>query len=400
MYWRCLLFSLFLVGLTQTQAQRFRASDGTEISVMTLGPYQEELYSAFGHTAIHVRDDSKGIDWVYNYGVFDFDRENFFLNFARGIMVYQLGMSNYAPFKAHYARENRYIIEQRLNLTVEEKQQLLDFLANNYRPENREYFYNYVNDNCSSKIPEILTQIFPDRITFDTTYVEKGKTIRDLMHDYLHYQPWGEWIIDIGLGTQIDYEAPAWDYMFLPDYVEKALEGATIRRDSVVVPLVAETVDVYTPKPEEYPTSVFTPFNVFVIFFFLVGFITNRDFKKDKRTKWIDPIVFTLAGFLGWWLVFLWVGTEHLSKSNFDLLWAIPLHIPFAYLLGVKKLQPFLSRYFLVISVWYLLLLFLWSVFPQPLNQGLIPLVLTMMLRGFYIYYDLNKTNKLKTTSL
>lgn len=398
MYWRSCFLSLFLVVWFQTQAQKVRISSEAQISVMTLGPYQEELYSAFGHTAIHLKDPQRDIDWVYNYGVFDFEQENFYLNFARGIMVYQLGMSRYEPFRDHYIRENRYIIEQQLNLNWAEKQKLVDFLAENYEPQNREYFYNYVYNNCSSKIPEILEKTFPDRITFDTSYVESGKTIRDLMHDYLHEQPWGEWIIDIGLGHQIDHPATAWEYMFLPDFVTKALNGATLM-DSTSVPLVSKTLNVYEVKPEEKKPSVFTPFNCFVLFFFVVGFITNRDYKHDKRTKWIDPVVFTLAGFLGWWLVFLWLGTAHLSKDNFNLLWAIPLHIPFAYMLGMKKWQHALSKYFLYVSILYIVLLIFWSVLPQPLNQGLIPLILTMILRGLYIHHDLQKNLKVRKTT-
>lgn len=394
MYWRSLIFSLLLFFSAAIGAQNIQLSDEAEISVMTLGPYQGEIYSAFGHSAIHLSDPVRNVEWVYNYGVFDFDQENFFLNFARGKMLYQLGMSNYGSFKRHYERENRFIIEQRLNLTQEEKQQLIDFLAENYKPENREYYYNYVYDNCATKIRDVLLVNFPGRIALDTSYVVEDKTIRDLMDDYLSFQPWGDWIIDIGLGMQIDVVATGYEYMFLPDYIQKSFEGATLDRDSVTVPLVAETIHVFTPEPEDNATGIFTPFNFFVILFFVVGFFTNRDFKKEKRTKWIDPVIFSIAGILGWWLVFLWAGTDHLSKENINLFWAIPFHVPLVYLLGVKKLQKMLSLYFLVISVWYLMLLILWTAFPQPLHQALIPLVLIMVLRGFYIYFDLKRQMK------
>lgn len=391
MNWKTLLFSIFLLSGTVLLAQDVKLSDQAEIYVMTLGPYQGELYSAFGHSAIHLKDPVRKIDWVYNYGVFDFDQENFYWNFARGKMLYKLGMSRYANFRRAYEKDNRYIIEQRLNLTQAEKQQLVDFLAENYKPENREYYYNYVYDNCATKIRDVIVDNFPGRIQFDTSYVEEGKTIRDLMDDYLQYQPWGDWIIDIGLGMQIDREAEPLEYMFLPDYIARGFEGATLSRDSVSVPLIAETIQVYEPLPEDLSNGVFTPFNVFVFLFFVVGFITNRDFKKEKRTKWIDPIVFTLTGVIGWWLVFLWAGTEHLSKENMNVLWAIPVFIPFAYMLNVKKLQKFLSGFFLIVSAWYLLLLLLWTALPQPLHEALVPLVLTMVLRGFYIYFDLKK---------
>jgi hypothetical protein len=240
----------------------------------------------------------------------------------------------------------------------------------------------------------VLLEAIPYEITFNYDYVEENLTVRDLMHRYLTYQPWGAWIIDIGLGSQIDQVAAPDVYMFLPDYVEKSLAKATILIDSLEVPLLSKTVNVYTSTPEEFENGFLTPFTTFVLLFFIVGFITNRDFKTGKRTKWVDIVLFTFVGIVGWWCVFLWAGTEHLSKANMNLLWAIPLHIPLIYLLGIKRFQKVISKYFLITSIWYLLLLVLWGVLSQPLHDAMIPITLTMILRGFFIHFDLNRLGK------
>ncbi|XOV92447.1 MAG: DUF4105 domain-containing protein [Bacteroidota bacterium] len=386
-----LFYSLFAAG------QQVSLSNQAEIAVMTLGPYQGELYSAFGHTAIHVKDPINRMDWVFNYGVFDFDQENFFWNFARGKLRYQLGLSDYPRFVQHYISENRYVIEQYLNLTQDEKQEVLDFLILNYQPENREYNYNYVYDNCSSKVPEILNKIFPGRIDYNYYYVKEGTTVRDLMDQYLTYQPWGDWIIDIGLGYQIDHEAAPETYMFLPDYVKLAMDSATIQRDSITAPLIKQTDLVYQSMPEDFVNGVFTPFNTFILIFFIVGFFTNRDFKREKRSQWVDVVLFTFVGIIAWWIVFLWSATDHLSKENMNIFWAIPFHIPLVYLLKVKKMRKFLMAYFQIVGVWYLLVLLLWEAIPQPIHNAILPLVITMILRCFYIAYDLRK--KLRATT-
>ncbi len=388
---KALILVFFLLAFQNTFSQNVNDGDNLEIAVMTMGPYQGELYSAFGHSAIRVRDTTKNVDYVFNYGVFNFNQENFYWNFARGKMLYQLGLSNYDRFVNHYISENRYVIEQYLNLTGEEKKALFDFLKNNYQPDNREYYYNYVYNNCSSKIRDVLEEAIGPEINFNYDFVEENLTVRDLMHRYLTYQPWGAWIIDIGLGSQIDEVAEPGVYLFLPDYVEKSLTKATIQRGSEESPLLSKTVNVYTSTPERFENGFLTPFTTFVLIFFIVGFITNRDFKTGKRTHWVDVVVFTFVGIVGWWCVFLWAGTEHLSKANMNLLWAIPLHIPLIYLLKVKKLQKLISKYFLITSIWYLLLLVLWGVLPQPLNDAMIPITLTMILRGFFIHFDLNK---------
>lgn len=388
---KLILFSFLITVTFYSLANRIKLSDEAEISVMTLGPYQGELYSVFGHTAIHLSDPAKEVEWVYNYGIFDFDQENFFVNFAKGQMLYKLGLSDYRRFVSAYIKQDRYVVEQVLNLTQEEKQHLADLLAVNYKPENRDYLYNYVYDNCATKIPELLERQFQEKLLYDQNYVQKGKTIRDLMDDYLTYQPWGDWIIDIGLGQQIDKHASPQEYMFLPEYVMKALSDAQVIQGQDTVQLVKKTRQVFTPSPQAYSNGLFTPMNTFVFLFFIIGFITNRDFKKRKRTKWVDPICFTLAGLLGWWLVFLWLGTEHLSKYNWNLLWAIPMHIPFAYMLGIRRFQPFLRKYFLVVAILYSAVLVFWSALPQPLHQALIPYILLLILRSITIHYSLGE---------
>ncbi|MEQ8239084.1 MAG: DUF4105 domain-containing protein [Cyclobacteriaceae bacterium] len=381
------LFICFSIGLKAG----INLSDKGEISVLTFGPYQGELYSAFGHSGIRVYDPAANINWIYHYGVFNFKQKNFFWNFARGKMRYSIGLADYTKYVAYYKDDNRSITELVLNLTPEEKQMVFDFLQENYQPENREYNYNYVYDNCATKIKEVIKKAVPGQINFTNDYVEEGVTIRDLMDKYLKYQPWGDWIIDIGLGSQIDKVANTDEYLFLPDYVTEAFKSAQIKRGETSPPLVKKTNYIYQSKPETFENGVFTPFNTFVLLFFVVGFFTNRDFKTMKRSKWIDVVLFTFVGIFGWWCTFLWLGTDHLSKMNYNLLWAIPIFIPIVFFLETKKYRKVFATFFKIIGIWYIILLVIWGALPQPLHSAMIPLVITMVLRSFYINFDLNK---------
>lgn len=378
-------------------------SEKAEISIITIGPYQPELYSAFGHSGIRVYDPERNINWMYDYGRFDFEQKNFYWNFARGTMLYSIGRTkNFDRAKKYYISEDRYIFEQVLNLTPQETQSFFDYLENNYLPENREYFYNYVYDNCATRIRDAVQAVVDGKVVYDSSYVVDGKSVRDLMDDYLGYQPWGDLIIDIGLGSQIDREADFATYMFLPDYIYVAFEDAEIEKNGSKVPLVKKTRKLYTPKNEPEEIGWFTPFNFFIIFFFVVGLVTNRDFKQMKRSHWLDVILFTIVGILGWWLTFLWFGTEHLSKANWNLIWAFPLHIPLVYLLKKESLKPILTRIYRFLAVLHFLTLIFWVLIPQPLHQALLPLLVTLMLRSFYISYDLGriqfKSMKIKPT--
>ena len=81
-----------------------------------MGPDLRELYAAFGHNAIRVYDPVNEIDLAYNYGTFDFDQPNFYLNFARGDLLYKLSVYDYSQLKRFYIYYNRFIHEQVLDL--------------------------------------------------------------------------------------------------------------------------------------------------------------------------------------------------------------------------------------------------------------------------------------------
>ncbi|MEQ8575940.1 MAG: DUF4105 domain-containing protein, partial [Fulvivirga sp.] len=181
-----LIASSFMADLS---AQNIQLSEKAEINILTCGPFQGELYSAFGHSAIRVYDPVNGLDLLYNYGVFDFDQPNFYLNFARGNLNYKLAVMDYTRFRDYYIYYNRYIHEQVLNLNIEQKQKLFDFLQWNMKPENQYYLYDYFYDNCATRVRDALITTFGDDITFDGSYIETDYTIRDLTDIYLAQQP-------------------------------------------------------------------------------------------------------------------------------------------------------------------------------------------------------------------
>ncbi|MDE0470945.1 MAG: DUF4105 domain-containing protein [Ekhidna sp.] len=379
-----LLLSIFIALGAQGQ---ILLSEEAEISVVTLGPYQGEPWSAFGHNGFRVEDPGNGVDWFYDYGLYDFNQENFFLNFARGLLKYQVGVRKWERTLASQKRLDRYIKLQYLNLTAAEKQQLFDFLQHNVRPENAEYLYHYVYDNCATKIRDVVEHQFPSSIEFDLSYARENRTIRQLMDEFLSQQAWGDFGIDIGLGLEIDRAAKPEEYMFLPFYVHKAFAGAVIKRGDQKYPLVKSSVDVFIPEEESSLSVLITPFNLFLILFFAVGLITHRNLKFEKRTKWIDTFFFGFAGFVGLWVVYLWFGTEHMSKNNLNIFWAVPLHLPILFMLWKRGWLLIFQKYFLVAGVWYSVLLIIWAILPQPLHQALVPLVLAMVLRSFYLSY-------------
>jgi hypothetical protein len=75
-----LLFITSIFLSLNSYAQTFQLSDKSEVSIITCGPGNDELYEAFGHSALRIVDPVQGIDVVYNYGMFDLEGPNFYLN--------------------------------------------------------------------------------------------------------------------------------------------------------------------------------------------------------------------------------------------------------------------------------------------------------------------------------
>jgi len=366
-------------------------SDSTTLSVLTMGPDQAELYSAFGHSAIRVFDAKNNWDFVYNYGIFDFDQPNFYLNFAQGKLYYMLGVQPYDRFDRAYRRNNRSIIEQVLNLDSVQKQQLFAYLQWNAQPENRNYYYNYIYDNCATKIRDVLDTVFEGMVEYDYSYVTQDLTFRDLMDIYLPEQPWGDLGIDICLGIGIDKTATGFHYMYLPDYIEKAMDGATIKYNGATKPLISEKRIIYQSKPEASQASTITPQITFIVVFLFFGFISFKDLKRGQRSNWVDVTIFSVVGILGWLLLFLWFLTDHISQYNFNLLWAIPAHFPIALFLLKKQKPGFIKVYFMGTAMILGILIAIWGFWPQNLHDSLIPLTLLLLVRSILIFRDLSQ---------
>lgn len=369
-------------------------SSKAEIYVETLGPYQEELYSAFGHSAIRVFDRETGINIIYNYGVFDYDQPSFYLNFAKGFLNYQLARMDYNRFVNHYIQENRFVHEQALNLNANQKQRLFDFLEWNARPENKKYFYDYFYNNCSTKIRDVLKEVFKDSVVFNGSYIDTEYSIRDLTELYLKEQPWGDLGIDICLGKPMDVKASSEVYMFLPDYLESSLNHASIlNAEGIEVPLVKDTLYTYNAKIEDKGLNLNHPVTFTVLLLLLGIFVTFLERKKSKSYWAFDISIFSIVGLLGWLLLLLWVATDHkAAANNFNLLWAIPLHFPLGLML-LKKVKPtFLKTYFLIVAFICSFLLVSWAWLPQALHPSLIPLVVLIGVRAYSISKKLSNT--------
>ena len=197
---------LFLWPAVQTTATE---NDSIRLSLLTCAP-GEEIYSLFGHTAIRYENPSRGIDAVFNYGIFSFSAPNFVLRFALGETDYQLGATDYEYFAKEYEYDGRSVWQQVLNLTNEEKTELIRLLEENYRPQNRVYRYNFFYDNCATRPRDKIEESIEGQVVYPTTPPDNARSFRDIVHQYCQGHPWARFGIELPpdkLSTPLDAAA-------------------------------------------------------------------------------------------------------------------------------------------------------------------------------------------------
>ncbi len=381
-----LLFVLFTLSIC-SNARQVQLSGEAKVSVITFGPSQDEVYSAFGHSAIRIYDPILRIDNAYNYGVFDFSQPNFYLNYTKGRPLFKLGVSSYPQMREVYLYYNRWVHEQELNLNATQKQKVFDYLQWNALPENRNYVYDYFYDNCATKIRDIFSVVLSGELRFDDSFLTTNYTIRQLTDVYLAQQPWGDLGIDICLGLPMDKKISPVEHMFIPDYIELFFSHAAIQKGDSLIPLVAHTVITNAPGAQEIKRTAPHPWIAFGGVLLVIIGISYRDYKRKKTSRWLDVALLGITGLLGLLLFLLWVATDHKAAAgNLNLLWALPTNVLAIVLLFVKR-KEWIKKYYGFVSVLTLLLLITWPLLPQQINVFLVPVVVALLVRYVLNYF-------------
>ena len=388
-----LLTLIFLLSYFTALTQINTLAKDAEISIITIGP-GKQLYDSFGHNAIRVSDPSNGKDLAFNYGTFDFNTPNFYIKFGQGKLPYALSVSTYDGFLRNYIAEKRWIKQQKLDLTYGEKIAIFEFLLNNAQPSNREYQYDFFLDNCATRIRDVLAVNLGSKLSYqDKQYAPFLYSFRELIQQRLHWNSWGSLGIDIALGAVIDRTANPWEHQFLPDYVFESLKSATITRNNKTSALIKKETTINNPGPRARNTAfLLSPFFIFLVIALGIVYRTLRDSKQQKRSRWLDTVLFFVTGIVGVLLLVLWLATDHTATiNNYNILWAFPVNLIFCTLLSKKTPKKWLSRYLSFLIILLILLVVHWCTGVQVFAGALLPLLIALFIRYVYVIRYLKK---------
>ena len=385
-----LLWGVLLMMCTgSTVRARAAQGDSVRVSLLTCGS-GTEIYNLFGHTAIRYRDAGRGIDYVFNYGMFCFDTPNFVLRFTLGQTDYMLGVEDAADFVRHYRRSNRDVHEQVLDMTAQEKARLYALLVENYRPENRTYRYNFFYDNCSTRPRDKIEAVVAGGIDYHAEMQEPvaGVSFRSMIHRYTEHNRWSQFGIDMLLGSQADEPITRRQMMFIPFCLEESFRHAT-RRDAGTgqdVPLVTGELTLNTSDPSRDSATaadVLTPMRTALLIMAAVAAATIYGLRRRRSLWWMDAVLLGAAGTAGCILAFMALFSEHPAVGHNWLLWVFqPLHLLLLPWVAMKVRAMRRSIYMTVLFVALTLFMLFWGLIPQDLNAAVLPLALCLWMRA------------------
>ncbi|MCL2211639.1 MAG: DUF4105 domain-containing protein [Treponema sp.] len=325
-----LLILIFAVSITG-----FAQEDDLTFKIAVMGP-GNELYFWWGHIALMIEDSYEGYSRFYDYGVFSFNNEDFFKNFAYGRMLYRCGVSNSQVNFKSYMKYDRDITLYTLDLPLEAKIKVRDFVANNVLPENRNYYYHHFRDNCSTRIRDIIDLATDGQFKIQFGDEKSRFTLRQHVRRHTYFAPVEDWMLNFWMGQVIDRPITVWEDMFLPSEVAMRIKDFWYtdvngeRRK-----LVTSVESVYKAKAR--PPALEKPRKQWIreLLFSLAlssifGFFFYLQYKKKKAGRLLAGISMSLSGLVfgvsGTLLYFLSLFTNHdYTYENANMIFCTPL---------------------------------------------------------------------------
>lgn len=323
-----MLVCMFAASLpVYSQNDLLSRMDSVEVGLLTCSPHQE-VYSLYGHTALHWHDLRTGEHWVFNYGVFDYKKPHFVWRFILGQTDYMLECTgNLKRWCDYYRKWGSEVKEQVLDLTPAEKLRLQAALATNLR--NPVYRYNFFYDNCSTRPRDMIERCLEGTVDY-AVRKDYEPSFRQMIHQCTEDHPWTAFGNDLLLGLNADKKTTQRERQFLPADLSWDFDHATVDRQGVKRPLVSRLV-THVPQGQQPVKKGFplSPFACTLLLLLMSVAVFAYERWKKRILVWWDVLLMLTSGLAGCVLL-LMVFSEHPATSlNLQLLLLNPLALLF-----------------------------------------------------------------------
>jgi hypothetical protein len=364
------------------------------VEILTVEP-GVHVPDVWGHSAIHVYDPRINKDVVFDYGMFYFGVD-FGWQYIMGVPTYWLGVRTLEDTMSFFKSERRAIKAQRLNLSLEQKKIFLDSLYYNAHPDHRYYHYHHFDDNCTTRVRDLLDRAVDGALKKETEAQSAGITFRKRSMNLVN-DPLTSIGLHLMLNKTADQNINGWQNMFLPVELMNGLSHSQLSSTSPSAdgnaPIVGE---VYNLLPVEKSVvsengSANWPIFLFTLALYFAAFHIYPAFRDDKVARilfktgvglWSVP-----AGIVGLIISVFWViSPREAFYWNFNLLIVNPflLLMP-AVNYYAERISKYAGYYFVILTALPLLGLAmqLIGILPQDIAYFA---VYGVLVNGLYYY--------------
>ena len=392
--YKVILFIAFLLcSMQNVFADEASEPDSVlHISLLTSAP-GPDIHEAYGHTAIRARISGTDYDWAFNYGVFTYEESFFIWHFILGQAEFRCCAFPTDLYLEVYANEGRWVDEQEINLTEEEKYELLRMLETNAL-EKDSYQYNFLYSNCTTRAYEKIIEAVLGNVKLPED--NNTKSFRNMLHEYAGSNEWSGFAADLVMGNEVDQTPTIRQMMFLPIYAETIMDKISIQNiDGSSRNLVKSKVR-HEPNVKGSRSVVpFRPMHFVVILLIFSITLTVYERIKKRYFKWFDVSLMILQGLTGVLVMILFNFSHHPAvNSNWNVLWLniLPLiALPFMF---TKKKNGVRQVLFATIVVLLLTFFVIGAFGVQEIPLAAYLLALTLLIRYTNIFYIIHRSQK------
>ncbi len=319
----CVLLFAGIAGNTFAQGKISVESPAPRIGVVTMGP-GEIFWERFGHDAIVVDDPTLGEPIAYNFGFFDMGEAGFIERFVHGRMEYMLVALPLAQDMQYYDEVGRGATIQWLALAPAQARQLAADLAENAKPENARYRYDYFTDNCATRVRDALDRAFNGQLKRQMDSRSTGDTYRSESLRLASPTLWMWLGFDVALGPYADRRLTRWEQAFLPHALSDDLRKITTADGKPILVSESELLPQLQAAEPESQASRFTLWLLVGLALAIAIIASSR--RRPRVLAAFASVFWLLCGSIGFVLAFAWAYTDHLAIwANRNLLLFNPL---------------------------------------------------------------------------
>ena len=319
----CVLLCAGIAANTSAKADTPAEMPAPRIGVITMAP-GEIFWERFGHDAIVVDAPNLEEPISYNFGFFDMGEPGFIERFMRGRMEYMLVALPLAQDMQYYREVGRGARLQWLALGPEQARQLAADLAENAKPENARYRYDYYADNCATRVRDALDRALQGQLKKQLDGRSSGDTYRSESVRLASPAPWMWLGFDIALGPYGDRRLTRWEQAFLPRALSEDLRRVTTPDGKPIV--ISEQELLPQQQAAEPPSQArrIMPWLLTGLGLAMVIVVAAR--RTPRVLAAFASMFWLLCGCIGLILVCAWAFTDHVALwANRNLLLFNPL---------------------------------------------------------------------------